>query len=61
LYNTFVENRIEAINEVIQGAKAPIMTKDEQFQYATLIKKHTSQLFRDQKTLLDKMKQLKKQ
>lgn len=36
------------------------MSKEEQFNFATMVKKHTSQLFRDQKTLLEKMKQLKK-
>jgi hypothetical protein len=36
------------------------MTKDQQLEFGMLVKKHTSQLFRDQKTLLEKMKQLKK-
>jgi len=50
----------EVIDEVAKAAVLKITTKEEQFEFGTLVKKHTSQIFREQKTLLERMKKLKK-
>ncbi|KYQ91693.1 hypothetical protein DLAC_07471 [Tieghemostelium lacteum] len=48
------------IEEIIKQSKAKILTKDDNFNFGVLCKKVTMMIFKDQKTLLDKMKAIKK-
>ncbi len=50
----------EILDDVTSKMKNTDLNKDQLFDVGALIKKHTSQIFREQKTLLDRMKQLKK-
>jgi len=50
-----------AIEEITKGSQQLDMSKEQQFDFGSTVKKHTSQIFREQKTLLERMKKLKKE
>ncbi|PRP88787.1 hypothetical protein PROFUN_00255 [Planoprotostelium fungivorum] len=55
-------DKYEHIEEIKKAAaKAESLTKEEQIDFGSLVKRHTTQIFREQKVLLEKMKALKKQ
>eukprot|EP01114_Cavostelium_apophysatum_P000573 TRINITY_DN1051_c0_g1_i1.p1 TRINITY_DN1051_c0_g1~~TRINITY_DN1051_c0_g1_i1.p1 ORF type:complete len:232 (+),score=59.04 TRINITY_DN1051_c0_g1_i1:96-698(+) len=61
--NTFPQGsefgKSDIIDEVSKGAVVE-MDKEQQFTFGTMVKKHTSQIFREQKTLLERLKKIKK-
>ncbi|EFA84177.1 hypothetical protein PPL_03251 [Heterostelium album PN500] len=58
--NTDYVSYKQGSEEVITISKTTFKTKEDNFNFGTACKKLTTNIFRDQKTLLDKMKAIKK-
>jgi hypothetical protein len=61
LLTIYLAAKADGITEIITAAQTKeTLDKEQQFNFGVLIKKHTSQIFNQQKALLERMKKLKK-